>query len=257
MVVLPGIIVLGGSPRRGRIERGLNVLSSLLLEPKTLLTKGISAAESKVARRRERVRRGDRTEAFNIIGETLTATALGAGALLGGATVPGRLAVRRFAPKLIPKTVKGKIFAVTGVGALVTSPTARRFVSETIQDPTRAGREVGRLIEKGVAGEALPGFLDVLKTAGIVGVGVAGIAGAVGLVKKLKDREVPGGATPSDVPPSIALPTAAIPGVFAPMAEGPVVAEAPQTDLPPTEVPDINVKVINKPQINVAVAQSL
>jgi len=233
----------------GVISKGLDILSSILLEPTTFIKDPVKAGKL-VSDRRAKIRKGEKGEFTKVIAETITSTALAAGAILGGGTVAGRAAVARFAPKLIPKTVKGGLLTSTAGGILLTSPTARRLVSGTIQDPTKTGREAGELIERIANKEDTGSFKDIVKKAGVAGGAIALGAGAIGVGKALI-----GDKSPSDVPSSLALPSTPIPNALTPITDEPVVATAAKPAVVPK--PSVNVKVINKPQINLAVAQSL
>jgi len=240
--------------KRGFFEKGLNILSSTLLEPTTLLTKGFGAAERKVAKRRADITRTkDISKALDVVGETLTSTALIAGAVLGGGTVAGRALVAKVAPKLIPKTPKSILLTATGTGILTTSKSARKFVGGILQDPTKTGREAGLLLDRTLAGkEDDSSFVDIAKKAGVAGVVIAGVAGGLGLASKFKNRD----KTPDGISRS---PTSIIGGLVpTPLSElspDPVIAKKEKPAL--VSAPAVNIKINNKPQVNVAVAQSL
>ena len=239
-----------------RFAKALDVTSAILLEPTTFI-KNPSKAGDIVRDRREDIRKtGDLSKALDVVGETLTATAIGAGLILGASNpaVAGRLAL-----KALPKTLKGQIGAVTAGGILITSETARKFTGKFIQDPTKIGREAGLLIDKVTSKEGSDSsIMDALKSAGLIGAGV--VAGGL-VVKKLfgkNDKTADAVVnSPGQVPSSVALPVSPIPTSTQAVTSEPVVKKL-EVDTPPiVSTPDINVKVINKPQVNVAVAQSL
>lgn len=266
----PTTIVLTPPPKkkkkRSKIAKGLDILSSVLLEPTTFIKSPTPAGE-KVAARRADVRAGVPGAASSIIAETITSTLIAGAGILGGAQLAAAskagvlgATLTKAGAVVIPTTLRGKLLGLTGIGILTTSQAARGFLGGIIQDPTKAGREAGLLIEKALAGEETGGFVDALKKAGIIGGIVAGGAGAIILGKKLLGKGKTADAvlnTPSGVPGSIALPVSVIPDSLAPITEAPVVAEIVKEVIPIPEAPDINIKVINKPQINLAMAQSI
>ena len=205
-----GTIFLGGARKKkqSRFATGLDVLSSVLLEPTTFI-KSPTAAGAKVRKRRADIRSRKKGAAGKVIGEILTSTALAAGAILGAGTLAGRAVVAKVAPKLIPRTLGGAATAATGAGILLVSPTARKAVAGVIEDPTEVGRQAGRVIESAAKGEDVGAIGDVLKTAGIVGGAVAGgvaISKGVGFIKsKIKPAET--AKSPTSTPTSAALPT--------------------------------------------------
>lgn len=252
----PSILLL--APRKPKV---LDIVSSILLEPTTFIKSPTQAAFKVEARRKEIRKTGDVGKALDVVGETLTAAGIGAAGILaaGSPAAAGGIAL-----KALPKTLKGQITAFTAGGILVTSKQARKLAGKFIQDPTKIGREAGLLIDKALSGKDVGGVGEALKKAGIVGAIVAGGVGAVALTKKIfggkgESTKTPDQAinTPSQVPGSIALPISVIPDALTPIVEAPVIAETPKVDAVGAPSAEINVKVINKPQINVAVAQSL
>jgi len=240
----------------------LDVVSSTLLEPTTLITKGPGEAGRLVKKRREEISRTkDISKALDVVGETLTSTLVAGGLVLGAANPAAAGGVLR---GLIPKTIGGKIGATTLGGVLITSPTARKVVGRFAEDPTKIGREGGILLEKSLSGKEkeIPGVVEALKVGGILGAGVAAAVGAKKVGEKLfgpRPKTVPTTTEdPTTVPTSIALPSAtSVPDSLAPIADTPVVASTPKPASEMAQVPDVNVKVVNKPQVNVAIAQSI
>jgi len=159
----------------------------------------------------------------------------------------------------IPKTIGGKIGLTTAAGILATSQVAREKASSFIQDPTKIGREAGILIDKASKGQETGPVIDAFKTAGIIG-GTAAILGTGAIVvKKVKeisaDRAI---NIPSNVPSSIALPNSYIPTALDPLSDAPVISQTAKEPVASLQAPTpVSVKIINKPQINVAVAQSI
>ena len=239
--------------KQSKLATGLDIVSSILLEPTTFI-KSPTKAGQKVKERREKIRAGDKKEAVGVIAETLTATGIAAAAVLGAGTAAGRGVVAKVAPKLLPTTIKKGVVTATGAGILFTSPTARKIAGKFIEDPTKVGREAGEVIEKVKKGEETGKFTDVLKTAGVVGGAAALVGGGIALAKKLKGDPKP--ASPSDTPqstlPSAALPTGVIPtqAVATPTSQ-PVVTPSKE---PSTQVPSVNVtnniKINNRSSAN-------
>lgn len=233
-----------------------------MLEPTTLITKGPKAAISKVRERRVDIAKThSASKALDVVGETLTATA-GYGALTLGAAYPA--AAGRAALAILPKSPKAILGTITAAGVLTTSHTAREYASKVLQDPTKLGREAGLLIDKAKAGEDVGGISNALKTAGLIGAGVVSGAGLIAAGKAAKGyitNKFFGGTADkaADAMPTSVLSysSGAIPTAFTPSSNEPVVASPAAEKSPTTEPPPVNVKVINKPQINVAVAQSL
>jgi hypothetical protein len=233
-----------------------------MLEPTTLITKGPKAAIQKVRERRLDIEKTmDTSKALDVVGETLTATA-GYAALTLGAAAPA--AAGRAALSVLPKTPKAILGTVTGAGILTTSKTARNYVTKVLQDPTKLGREAGLLIDKAATGKDVGGVVDSLKTAGLIGAGIAATVGAQKLYTGIKDKisqKSVSVLSPSEVPvASVVTPTTLSAGTVPVATETSAVdnvIEKAVSDVQPVQAPDVNVKVINKPQINVAVAQSL
>ena len=161
-------------------EKALDITSSILLEPTTFI-KSPTKAGALVKERRRKIRRGDKKEAVKVIAETLTATAIGAGAILGFGTAAGRVVVGKALTKLAPTTIPKAIGLATVGGVLLTSPKARKVAGGFIEDPTKIGRGAGEIIE----GKEV-GFIEALKTGGLIGAGVVTGVGAVKLIEKVK-----------------------------------------------------------------------
>ena len=216
MVTNPPTIFLGSAPSkkdtRGFFAKGLDILSSVLLEPTTFFRDPVKAGR-KVQKRRADVRSGVKGSATAIVAETLTATAIATGLLLGGATVGGRAVAGKILTRIAPTTIPKVIGTATVGGILLTSKTARKAAATIIDDPTKLGREAGALLEKAVAGEEVGTLGGALKTAGVVGLGIAGVAGAIGLAKKFKGDPKSVGLSPSDpqVPTSGIIPSNFVP----------------------------------------------
>lgn len=255
-----GVINLAPAKRESRqniFSRGLDILSSALLEPTTFIKSPTKAGE-KVKARRERIRRGDKKEAVAVVAETLTATAIAASAILGGGTAAGRAVVAKVAPKLLPTTIKKAAVLATGTGILLSSPGARRLVGGLIDDPTKLGRGAGEVIEKVRKGEDTGKFTEVLKTAGIIGAGAVAVGGAVAIGKRVlggrKAAEVvaqPNAGT-IGVPTSAGVGGGAIPSqALSSTTDEPVVTP---TKEPSTSVPSVvvknNIKINNRSSAN-------
>ena len=253
----PPTIFLGGTPKRFKQNIGSKILdqiSSLLLEPKTVVTKGLGEAGRLVKKRRPEISRTkDISKALDVVGETLTSTLVAGGLILGAANpaIAGSVA-----KSLIPKTIGGKIGAITAGGIVTTSGTARKLLGNFLQDPAKIGREAGILIDKAVAGKDTGGVVEALKVAGLIGGGVAATVGAKKIVDKFFNK-TPKVESPQTVNTTIALPTDNVPDVSSPIADTPVVASTPKPIESISQMPDINIKVISKPQVNVAMAQSI
>lgn len=234
-------------------QKALDLAASTLLEPKTLLTKGAGAAIDKVRNRRLTGRPSD------VIGETLTATALYGGAIMAAANPVGAFGVAKSAAKFVaPKSVRGALGYATGLGILSTSKTARDYVMGHLSDPTKTGRQLGRFLDTAVdkskekAKDTNNKWRDFLIPAG-VGAGALGTSILAGkaLKNKLSTYFV------QDNLPSVGMGTNPNSG-YIPSSNEPVIktAEALQ-ESKLTPAPVVNVKINNKPQINVAVAQSI
>lgn len=256
------MINLGSAPKSQNVgSKSLDILSSLMLEPVTVITKGPAAAGQLVKARREEISRTkDIGKALDVVGETLTSTLI-AGGLVLGASAPATAG--QLLKGALPSSLKGYLATSTGLGILATSKQARDFVGKILQDPTKLGREAGLLIDKAFEGKDMGGVSDALRKAGLLGAGVVGGAAAYSGFQALMDKitaNKPADTvinTPSQVPSSLALPSDAIPNALSPISSAPVIASPVPEAIPTATVPDINVKVINKPQINVAVAQSI
>lgn len=240
------------------VSKFLDVIAAPFLEPTTFIKNPLKARDKVAQRRQDIEKTGDISKVLDVVGETTTSTLIASGAILG---VANPAAAAGFAKSLIPTTLKGKLAGITGLGILTTSEKAREVFGKFIQDPTKVGREAGLLIDKAAAGEDVGEVSDAFKTAGLVGAGVAAAVGLGKAAEKLKDKFFSGKPekainTPTDVPSSIALPGSEIPNALSPISDKPVVAETPKS-APETSQTPVNVKVINKPQINVAMAQSI
>lgn len=217
MVTQPPTIFLGSKPStkkdtRGFFEKALDITSSILLEPTTFF-RSPSQAGKIVAGRRADVRSGVKGSATAIVAETLTATAIASGLLLGGATAGGRAVAGQILAKAAPTTVPKIITGATVGGILLTSKKARNVAGTFVDDPTKLGREAGAILEKAVAGKDVGTLSGALKTAGVAGLAIAGGAAVVGAVKKLKTAPKEIGKSPSDavVPTSKAIPSNTVP----------------------------------------------
>ena len=193
-----------------RSAKALDVLSSILLEPTTFIKNPSKAGDLVAARRADITKTKDIGKALDVVGETLTATAIGAAATLGIANpaVAGKLAL-----KALPKTLKGQIGALTGVGILTTSESARNLAGKFFQDPTKIGREAGLIIDKALTKKDVGTVAEAFQKAGIIGAVVAGGVGAIALGKKFlgggdADKAI---NVPGQVPSSVALPVSPIP----------------------------------------------
>ena len=152
-----------------------------------------------------------------------------------------------------------------GVGVLETSPKARAFAVEKIKDPTRAGREIGKLIEdptrllpkEKTLGEKVK---EVAMKAGLPAAGVAAVVGAVAVAaKKIKERAervVEAPEIPTELAPAALLPPAPTPTIipFAAVEPTPKVEEIPVAPLLPARAPTI--KNIFKPSIDISFRKS-
>jgi len=165
-----GIIHLGGGtsqPKQNIFAKGLDILSGILLEPTTFI-KSPSKAGELVAARRETIKSGDKSAAFDVIAETLTATAIAGGAILGAGTAAGRAAALKVGAKLAPTTIPKALGAATVGGILISSQSARKVVGQVIEDPTKVGRRAGEVIDTVVRGGDVD-IIDAFKTAGLIG----------------------------------------------------------------------------------------
>lgn len=169
---------------KGVGEKVLDITSAMMLEPTTFIKSPTEAAQL-VKERREAIALGDKEEAVAVVMETLMATAIGTGAVLGVGTMAGRVVVGKVLTKLAPTTIPKAIGLATATGILITSPTARGVVSTFIDDPTKLGRGAGEIIE----GEKDIGLGEALITGGLVGAGVVLGAGAIELVEKFRTPE--------------------------------------------------------------------
>lgn len=208
---LPTINLGSRAPAYTPAAKTLDIVSGILLEPTTFI-KNPSEAGRKVRRRREKIISGDKSAAYDVIGETLTATALLGGGVLGVGTAAGRAAALKLAPKLAPTSIRGALGTATVGGVLITSKTARDYASRVIQDPTKLGREAGVLLDKAVEGKDVGGIPTALKNAGLLGAGVVAGAGAIALgkaaVSKVKGLVSPKQKSSTEtLPTSLMIPT--------------------------------------------------
>ena len=200
---------------------------------------------------------------------TISGAVIGGAAILGAtgaAPVVGRIVLGQ-AKTLIPKTVGGKILALTGISALTTSPILRDVIVKKL-NPISTGRELGRIIED--PSKLLPKdksktgvkdkVVDTLKTAGLIGGVAAATVGGVVLAKKgiakvkgLLPSTATGGLIGSRAAPTGLLPaTPSITPVTQPL--GAVQKEVAPTTSPISTLPPI--KITNKPVINVSFRKS-
>jgi len=253
---------------RSRGAKGLDALSAVLLEPTTILKEGFAAGGVKVAERRERIRQGDKVEAFKVVGETITAATLAGAGVLG---VAAPAAAGRVLLSVLPRTLKGQLITSTVIGGAVISPTIRGALGRVIENPFAGGIIIGDILEKSIAKEETTPFLDALKTGGLLAGGAAAIAAGVAGTRKIKSvlasrrsektAEAAAMATPFSTPSSVALPVANIPTpTELPVSTEPVIAKEKGETVPSIPSPDITVnvknRVMNKPQINVAIANA-
>jgi len=241
-----------------KLATGLDILSSTLLEPTTFIRNPVLAGE-KVKQRRADVRAGKKGAVSSIIGETLTATALIGGSVLGAGTLAGRSIVAKTVPKLLPTTIPKALGTATLGGILITSKEARKKTAKIIDDPTKVGREAGKVIDKVVAGEETGRVGDIIKTAGLVGGGAVLGAGVVAGGKKVIDiikrpKVLEPSKSPTETPSSAALPSSSIPSqkISSPN-EPPVVEPTKEVSAPtPSVVVNNNIKInaANKRFIN-------
>lgn len=155
------------------------------------------------------------------------------------------------AKSIIPKTLKGKIFAGTaglvGYGVLKESPLARSFVVEKIKELPKApgkaielGGDIGGLIEGKEDGLTIK---EGLKKAGIIGAGAAAVAIGIAAIPKVKEFvEKRKAAKELQTQPSIITP---IPKTISGEIPTTQLVEKPK-DLK-TSLPSI--KILNKPNI--------
>ena len=239
--------------------KALDILSSTLLEPTTFI-RNPAAAGRLVAERRAEIRRTkDIQLAFDVVGETLTSTAIAGAAVLGAANPA---IARSLFLKVLPRTPKSIAATFTAGGLILGSPTLRSFVSSAIEDPTRLGRRGGELFEKALKGEDVGGFKEALKKAGIIGGGIAAVVGVGALAKKLfggkSGKSLPavaGGGAPQSVPTSIALPSSPVPSplVTGQKQEEVITKEEPKlVDKPsaPSVTVNNNIRINNRSSAN-------
>lgn len=265
--ILPTIYLDGPSSNNDNFSfkksgaKALDIISSTLLEPVTLITKGPNKAAELVKKRREEIKATkDLSKAFDVAGEAATSASIAAAATLGIANPSAALGVLK---GLVPSTLGGKVAGITGAGILISSAKGREIAARFAQDPTKIGREAGILIDKAAKGEDVGGVVNALKTAGLIGAGVAATAGATKVVKSILNKKKGKTADaainrPQQVPTSVVTQASPIPDPLDPISDTPVVSSPQEPTVQPmAEAPDINIKVINKPQINVAQAQSI
>lgn len=218
MVTQPGTIFLGSKPSsndtRGFFEKALDITSSILLEPTTFVTNPAKAG--RLVRDRRKATQLDPSLGVGTIAETLTATAV------AGSLIVNPIGTLRF---IAPKTVKGALATTFGIGLVASSKTARDFVLGVVDDPTKFGRETGKVVESVVAGEDTGDIIDTLKTAGVVGAGVAVVGTGLALANKFRSN----GKSPSDavVSTAQAIPSNIVPTATETISSGadPVIAK--------------------------------
>lgn len=156
----------------------------------------------------------------------------------------------------------GRGFAtLTGIGILTESARARRFAKRRVLDPTRTGRELGKLIEdpsqlfptqERTTGEKVKEFAQ---KAGLIGGAAALGAGAISAVRRFRE-----GRKETSIPSAV-LPTAILPALpsLTPRTQPLGAAEKPieaadEIMAAPIAMPSI--KITNKPQINISFRKS-
>jgi len=245
--------ILLNQPQRTRTAKALDIISSTLLEPTTFIRNPAAAGRLVAARRAEIRRTKDIQLAFDVVGETLTSTAVGAAALFGA--VNPALARSAFL-RILPRTPKAIAASATAGGLLISSPSIRGFVGGVLQDPTRLGRRGGELFEKALKGEDVGGVKSALAKAGLIGGAVAAVVGAGALAKRIfgRGKEVVAtgiSGSPSLVPMSIAAPSSPAPS---PIEEEPVIAETTpalvEKPAAPSVVVNNNIKINNRSSAN-------
>jgi len=232
----------------GKIAKGLDILSSTLLEPTTFI-KSPTQAGLLVAERRRKIRTAPKgkvnVEALKVVGETLLSTGLAAGALLGAGTAAGRALVvkqvPRIAKKLVPKTLGSALGTIAVSGLLVSSPKARKVAVNLPKTAFSGGQILAKVVE---TGKAPLGIKQAILTGGLIGGGAVAGAKILGVIKGGTDKKVL--TNISQVVPSIMTPELQTVGVAEPRKKAEEVAIKPQ-------MPTINNKITVKPEINVMV----
>lgn len=176
--------------------------------------------------------------------KTTVALATTLGALLGGPV----------------GALKAAGLSALGLGVLQVSPIARKFVREKVKDPTAAGRFVGEKIEE-IGGAKLPEdktlkekVVTGLKTAGIIGGAAALAAGAVTIVRKIKEKAP---TIPSLIAPVVA-PAATLEGVpiqtlIQPEPISAIPKEIPAEKVERGVIPQLpSIKNVFKPEVNIS-----
>jgi len=215
----------------------------------------------RLRRKTTKERRAELSLPLRII--TSPKTTVGLGLILG--TLINPLAAGRIGLGLLRGTGRtffgtfGRSFStLTGIGILTTSPLARGFLARRLRDPTRTGREIGKLIEDPSKllpeGEETTGgkFRDILERAGLVG--GAAVLGAAGIsaVQRFRERRQEQAVIPSQAFPSAILP--AQPSLT-PRTQPLGAAEKevePEAILPVEPIKLPSIKITNKPQINIS-----
>jgi len=217
-------------------------------------------------RRRSKRDRARLSKPLQLLTSTKTTAVLGA--TLGAVSFPA--ATGRLVVSAIPKSIGGKLLALTGLSALTTSPKLRELFVRKL-NPISSGRELGRIVEdpsklfpkdtstRGIKEK----IFGIGKTAGIIGgVAAAGVGAAilgrkaVGKVRSLlpSGQKVPPTGTIQQFPTSALTGAAVLPAISTgaqPLGavQKPVAAEPPISKPPTAAIPSI--KITNKPQNNI------
>ena len=178
------------------------------------------------------------------------AAGAGVGALALGAAAPavaGRVLLGG-AKAVIPKTLGGKITAVTIGAAATTSPTLRNILKKKA-NPVSAGRTLGTFIETDVVpkvkGKSDKPITDVIKK-GAAAAGIAGAAAAAagGVIKAIESKK--------EKPKVMTNAAKQIPAT-APETSTPLSAVQKATTAPAMPAAFPTIKVLNKPSINIKI----
>jgi len=185
----------------------------------------------------------------------LTGLAVGT-AFATGLTGAGRLALGFIGRKALARPVLSFIGIPAVTGVLLTSPTAREFISP--KGSLQRGKAVGSAIEdpsgflagiRGTAGKLAPAVIPATLLAG-------GLVLGGKILGKIKDRDISLPSLPSRQIPIAQLPVAtaqALTPTTAPL--GAVQKPKPIEEVKPVKaVP--SVKIVNKPQVNVSFRKS-